>query len=368
MCIRDSSSVPSDGQQTADQGNRGASGRPGGRGGRGGRGGYVPSVKMAIAEDAAISKTIEVLGEARALKSVELTSEVTGLVGDVNIAPGQRITQGDTLLQIEDEEQSIALASARAQYPIAKANADRYRTLVEEEAASPLEAEQAFNALKTLEAQLRSAEFAIDQRTVRAPFGGIVGITTIEPGDYIRAGDVITTVDDTSSIVVEFSVPQESAAYVTINQPVAVRLTSDAGRAYNGSVSAIDSRIDAATRTLRVEATVDNNEGRLLPGSVFAVSTTKKGENAIAVPGLAVQWNRSGAFVWKRNAEGKAARASVVILQRTDDVVLVEGDIKPGDAIVADGADRVREGVPLPEEKARNESPANSRATKSAVR
>ncbi len=310
-------------------------------------GGYAPTVATTIAKEAAIEKTIDVLGEARALKSVAITSETTGLVVGVNVAPGVRVREGDILLQLDDEEQKIAVDRARAQYPIAKTNAERYRQLADENAGSALEAEDAYNALRTLEAELRSAEFALDQRTIRAPFDGIAGITTIEAGDYLRAGDSITTLDDTSSIVIEFSVPQESAAYVVFGQEVIARITSDAGVAHKGKVTAIDSRIDPASRTLRVEATVDNNKGLLLPGAVFAVSTTSAGAPAVSVPGLALQWDRAGAYLWKRGADGKAVRASVRILQRTDDIVLVEGDVMPGDVVATDGADRVRDGVPL---------------------
>ncbi len=331
--------------QTASAG--GGAGGPGSGDGSG-RGGFAPTVAMVTAEAAAIAKTIDVLGEARALQSVAITAEVTGLVKIVNVAPGKRMKEGDVLLQIENEEQQIALTRIRAQYPIAKDNADRYRQLADENAGSALEAENAFNELKTLEAELRSAEFALEQRTIKAPFDGIAGITTIEPGDYLRAGDVVTTLDNTSSIVIEFSVPQEVAAFVALDQPVTARITSDAAHSYEGVVTAIDSRIDSASRTLRVEATVDNSKGLLLPGAVFAVSTVSEGAPAVSAPGLAVQWDRAGAYVWKRDSEGKAVRASVVILQRTDDMVLVDGDLTPGDVLAADGADRVRAGVPLP--------------------
>ena len=334
----------SDPQQTA-AGPRGGGG-PGG--GRPARRAYKPTVAMALAKEASVTKTINVLGEARALKSIAITSEVTGLVEEVNIAPGKRVKQGEMILRVVDDAQSIALARTRAQYPIAKANAERYRQLAAEDAASPLEADEAFNELKRLEAELRSAELEKGQRTITAPLDGIAGITEIETGDYLRAGDVITTLDDTSSVVIEFSVPQESAAYVELGQDVSAGLTSDAGRAFKGSITAIDSRIDSASRTLRAEATIENGDGVLLPGAVFAVSTLRAGAKAVSVPGLAVQWDRAGAYVWKRGDDGMAVRASVQILQRRDDIVLVQGDVRVGDAIAADGADRVRAGLELP--------------------
>lgn len=347
-------------------GARSGAGRGGGNRGRGRqRGGYAPAVIMVAAEEASITKTVNVLGQARALKSVAVTSEVTGLVGSIDVAPGKRVKKGDVLLRIDSGPQSATLTRIRAQYPIAKANADRYRKLADENAGSALEAEQAFNALKSLEAELRSAEFALEQRTIKAAFDGIAGITTIEEGDYIRAGDMVTTLDDMSAIVIEFSVPQESAAYVALDQAVQVRLTSGTGLEYDGVITAIDSRIDSVSRTLRVEATVSNENGYFLPGAVFAVSTASEGERAVAVPGLAVQWDRNGAYVWKRGDDGVAVRAAVNIAQRTDDIVLVEGDVLPGDAVVADGSDRVRAGIPLAglERLFKKRKPGKPRAT-----
>lgn len=326
-----------------------AAGQRGGRpGGPPGRGGFAPAVSMIAAQPASVGRTLDVIGEGRALKSVALTSEATGIVTEVNIAPGKKVYQGDVVLRLDDEQQRIALYRARAQYPIAKENAERYADLVETEAASELEAEAAFNNFKTIEADLRAAEFAVQQRTIRAPFDGVSGLTEIEAGDYLRAGDMVTTLDDTSSIVIEFSVPQEAATSVEIGQPVTAQLASG-GAPHEGRISAIDSRVNPDTRTLRLEASFENTDGRLLPGAIFAISTTNAGEPAVAIPGLALQWDRTGPYVWKRGEEGAAVRASVTILQRTDENVLVAGDISAGELVVWEGADRIRPGMPLPQ-------------------
>lgn len=310
--------------------------------------GYAPAVTLAAAQEAAVGRTLDVIGEGRALKSVALISEATGIVVEVNITSGARVKEGDVLLRLDDQEQRIALDRARAQYPIAKENSERYASLADTEAASPLEAEEAFNNFKAVEADLRAAQFAVQQRTIRAPFDGIIGLTVIEPGSYLREGDIVTTLDDITSIIVSFSVPQEAANSVKIGQDVTASLASGASGPQEGRITAIDTRVDPATRTLRIEATFDNDDGVLMPGAIFAVSTTSEGEPAVSVPGLAIQWDRAGAFVWKRGADGNAARAEVNILQRTDDIVLVEGAVRPGDAIVTEGADRMRLGLPLP--------------------
>ncbi len=319
-------------------------GRPGGA-----RGGYAPVVAMGTAKADFVARTVSVIGEARALKSVVITAEATGIVEEVVVAPGARVAKGDLLLQINDDEQQVALVRARANFPIARDNAARYRDLASDEAASALEAEEAQNAFIAARADLRAAEVAVAQRRILAPFDGIVGLIDSEAGDYIQAGGAVTTLDDTSSVIIDFAVPQEAAGFINIGQTVEAAMTSAAERTYRGEITAIDSRVDPASRSLRAEATFVNVDGRLIPGAVFTVSTTAEGEPAISIPGLAVQWDRSGAYVWRRNAEGAAEQASVVILQRRDDIVVVEGDIAAGDAIVVEGADRVRRGLPLPQ-------------------
>ncbi len=322
------------------------------------RGGFAPAVSLAVVNPAELGKRLDVIGEARAVKSVSLTSEATGIVETVNIAPGKKVAKGDVLLRLDDEQQRIALDRARSQYPIAKENADRYASLAETEAASALEAEAAYNNFKTVEADMRAAQFAVQQRTIRAPFDGVIGLTEIEAGDYVRAGDMVTTLDDTSQIVVEFSVPQEVASAVALEQSVEARLANGASGIHEGLISGIDSRVDPATRTLKMEATFANETGELLPGAIFSISTTSAGAPAVSVPGLAIQWDRSGPFVWKRSLDGSAARARVSILQRTDNIVLVDGELHAGDVIVSEGADRVRAGVRLPSPPGRRDESA----------
>lgn len=324
-------------------------GGPGGPGGPGAfsRGGIAPAVTVAAVEPATIGRTLEAIGSARSSKAATLVSETAGLVTSVEIAAGKQVKAGDVLLRLDDEAQRIALARARAQYPAAKANADRFAALQQEDAASKLEADTAFNEFKAAEADLRAAEFALSQRTIRAPFDGVTGLTTIQRGDYLTVGSVVTTIDDPAALIVEFTAPQEAAAAVKIGQPVEARLAGGAGETLRGSVSAIDSRVDPVSRTLRIEAMFSGG-AQILPGATYAVKTTNEGAAALSVPGLAVQWDRTGAYVWKLGADGAATRAAVSILQRNDDVALISGDVAQGDRVIVEGADRVRPGMSFP--------------------
>lgn len=342
----------------------GAAFPPGGRAPGGfSRGGGAPSITTARVEAATVGRAIDAVGFGRAAKSVTLVSEATGLVEKVAATAGQKVRAGDVILKLDDSEQRIALARAKAQYPIAKANSERYAALYKDDSASKLEADTAFNAYKAAEAELKSADYALKQRTISAPFDGVVGLTDIEAGDYVRAGDIVTTIDDLSALIVEFSVPQEAAAGIRIGQIVKASLAGGAGKEISGAVRALDSRVDPASRTLKIEAAFENAQDALLPGATYAVSTTNDGAPALSAPGLAVQWDRTGAYVWKIGADGAAARTSVTVLQRRDDLAIIEGDLAAGDIVIVEGADRVRPGMSFPQESA---APAGPPANRSA--
>ncbi len=323
-----------------------AGGPPGGPGAFQ-RGGMAPAVTLAVVEPATVGRTLEAIGSARSSKAASLVSETAGLVIGVEIVAGKQVKAGDVLLRLDDEAQRIALARARAQFPVAKTNSERFAALAAEDAASRLEADTAYNAYRAAEADLRAAEFALSQRTIRAPFDGVIGLTTIQRGDYLRVGDLVTTIDDPRSLVIEFTAPQEAAAAISIGQPVEARLAGGPGKTLTGAVSAIDSRIDPVSRTLRIEATFAGGQD-ILPGATYAVKTTNAGAAALSLPGLAVQWDRTGAYVWKLAPDGAAARASVTILQRNDDMAIIAGDVAVGDRVIVEGADRVRPGMKFP--------------------
>lgn len=335
-----------------------ASGR--GSGGPPGRGGMLPAITTAAVAPASVGRAVAAVGAGRASKSVTLVAEATGLVEAVTASAGQQVKAGDVILKLDDAEQKIALARARAQYPIAKANAARYADLYKDDSASRLEADNAFNAFKTAEADLKNADYALRQRTIRAPFDGVVGLTGIEAGDYLRAGEIVTTIDDLSSLIIEFSIPQEAAAGVKVGQEVEAVLAGVAGARIVGSISAIDSRVDPASRTLKIEAVFANADGNLLPGATYAVTTTNDGAPALSAPGLAVQWDRTGAYMWKLGPDGAVNRVGVRVLQRRDEMAIIDGDIQAGDLVIVEGADRVRPGMTFPQVSAGPPGPAGA--------
>jgi RND family efflux transporter MFP subunit len=319
----------------------------GGRQDRGPPGQRAPAVTLVEVKFAAIDETLSAIGTGRAVQSLTLTADVSGVIEEILIKPGEHVETGAPLVRLQDDEQKIAVSRARADYNIARTNAARFKDLVETEAASALESEAAQNELTAATAALRQAEYELGRRTIAAPFAGIVGLTELDRGDFLAVGATVTTIDDVSSILVDFVIPESVSPIVREGFEVTAIAQASGGREVKGAVRAIDSRVDPASRTRRVEAALPNEGRGLIPGSTFSITLTAPGRKAIEAPGLSIQWDRSGAFVWRAGADGAAERVPVTILRRTSTAVLIEAALNPGDRIVAEGADQVRAGAPL---------------------
>ncbi len=317
--------------------------------GAGGFGGDAPAVTLARVEFAPIEQTLVAIGTGRALQSLTLNAEVSGIITRIHITPGAQVAQGEPLVELEKDQQEINVAKARADYAIARTNSQRFQGLVDDNAASALENESAQNTLTAAQAELRRAEYELSQRTIRAPFAGVVGLTDLDVGDFLNVGASVTTIDDVSSLLVDFVIPETASAYVREGLDVSASAASAGGRSFTGTIRAVDSRIDPATRTRRVEAVLANDDLSLVPGSTFSINLAVPGRRAVVAPGLAIQWDRAGSYVWRRSVNGVAERIPVTILQRTAQSVLIDAPLAETDYIVAEGADLVRPGAPLPD-------------------
>lgn len=313
----------------------------------GGPGGRPPPIALTPVELAPVVSKVEAVGAGRARQSVALNAEVSGLVAKVHIRAGAQVKAGSPILSLVDDAERIALAKARADYAIADTNRKRYAELYGENAASNLEYETSRNTYAAAKAALDQAQYNLDRRTIRAPFDGALGLITLDPGDYLQVGAQVTTIDDLSALLVDFVVPERYASQIRPGLAFDAALDAEDGRTVKGVVKSVDSRIDTATRTRKIEASIDNSAGALLPGATFAISLVLPSRQTPAVPGLAVLYDRAGPYVWRRDGKGMAERVPVTIIERTADNILVDGPLKLGDLVVSEGADIVRPGAPL---------------------
>lgn len=286
---------------------------------------------------------VAAVGSSRARQEVTLTARVAGVVSDVFFEGGSKVSADEPLLKLLSEPEAIAVETAEAQRAQAFDTVERYNQLSSGSITRVAKSE-AETALKVADAALRAARYQLDQMTIRAPFAGVMGLTNLQPGDYVAVGDAIATIDDRSTLIIEFTVPEAVASSVKIGLPVRANPIARTGDVSNGKVQAVGTRIDPVSRTLRVRAEIPNTDLSLIPGSTFSVSIRLPGEEAPELPGLAIQWDRAGAFVWRLTGENTVERVDAVILARNGDRVLVEADLEAGDKVVHEGGGFLRAG------------------------
>lgn len=333
---------------------RESSDRPAGKNGeRGNRipglvaGGAVNVVTAPVERDAT-GDTVMSLGTAKAVRSVTLYPEVSGTIAAVNVVPGKTVDSGDILVQLVNEEQRVAVEKAEITLEQAHGARERQQTLAKSKATSDVALSDAETAERMAEVELKAAKVDLRRRSITAPFAGVTGLTDISVGDFVTTTTPLATVDDFSTMRVWFEVPERWAGRVTQDQDITAAVPALPGSKFSGKITGIDNHIDATTRTLRLQADLANKDGLLKTGMAIMVMLEFNPDEELAVPNLAVQWDRRGSFVWKV-ADGAARRADVAIIRRQSGIVVLTGDIAAGDRVIVEGLLRLREGAKLNE-------------------
>jgi len=316
----------------------------------GGRDG-VPVIVSGVgrAEDRLV---LEIVGTGRAQRSIELRSEDAGRIESLALAPGRSFKAGDVLMRLEDAEQRLALSLAETRLEEAERVRERFSRLQTTGAASPARLDEVLTAAEIARIEVARAERALEDRTLRAPFDGVSGLPEIEEGDWVDSDVAIAPFDDRSVLLVEIDLPEAALARVRRGMPVEARTPAMPERTFGGTVSAIDSRIDPESRTVRLRVAIPNGDDVLRPGASFTIRLALDGEVYPTVPELAVQFARSGLHVW-RVRDGTAERVGVRMVARRAGRVLVDGPLAEGDRVVVEGTQRLRPGAAVTVEGAR---------------
>lgn len=287
---------------------------------------------------------IEAVGTSRALRSVMIFPAVSGEVTSVSFAPGQAVEAGQVLVELEKREEELAVDLAELRVQDAERLLARYERTRGSGAVSATTVDAARTALEEARISLGRAQVALDYRTIRAPFAGYTGLTDVDEGDRIGPDTAITTLDDRSSLLVRFNVPELFIGRLREGVPITVATWLGGGEQEEGTIIDVGSRIDPETRTFVAQARVANEEDTLRPGMSFRVAVALQGRLYAAVPEVSVQWGGDGAYVWVVR-EGRAERVGVVVVQRQQGEVLVDGALDKGDVVVREGVQRMRDGL-----------------------
>ncbi|MDH4457527.1 MAG: efflux RND transporter periplasmic adaptor subunit [Nevskia sp.] len=239
------------------------------------------------------------VGSLRAVRGAELSAEIGGLVEQVSIPAGSEVKAGSVLVQLVAAADRAKLDQLKADAEIAEANFKRDTLQFEAQAISRAALDASASAHKSARAKLAEQQALVAQKTIRAPFSGHLGISTINPGRYLNPGDTIVTLQQLDPIHVDFSLPQQALSQLSKGQKVRVRTDIDPQQTYEGTISAINPVVDADTRNVKIQATLRNPSGRLLPG-MYARLSIEVGEPGryITLPQNAVAYNPFGETVF----------------------------------------------------------------------
>lgn len=327
------------GQSQGGQGQGQGQNRRNGGGGGGGRNGAVLVVTQAVVQGI-VNDRLNAIGTGDAIRSVAVTPQATGTIREILIKSGDMVKQGQVLAKLDSEEQVIAQGQAQVALNSALEKSSLYHNI--KSSVSRMDVFDSEIAEQNARLQLQVAELNLTRRNIVAPIDGIVGIVPVNIGDNVTTSTPIVTLDDRTEILVDYWVPERFANTVSVGQEVEATSVARPGKVFTGVLEAVDNRIDAASRTLRLRGRIANSSDELRAGMSFAVSMKFPGDKYPAVNPLSVQWDAQGSFVWQVT-DDKSHKVRVTVVQRNPDYVLVTADLKDGDLIVTQGLQRVRE-------------------------
>jgi membrane fusion protein (multidrug efflux system) len=307
-------------------------------------------VTTIVARDEAWPATLTAIGTMAAVHGVTVSADLPGTVERIQFESGQAVSAGDVIAVLDTREEQARLGAFEAQRELAKLTFDRMQGLLNEQVISKAEFDRAAAEYRQVQAQADEVRAAIQRKTIRAPFAGILGIRQVNLGQYLAGGASLVTLQSLSPIYVNFDVPQEAIPQIPSGRPVRVTAGDQPGD-WTARVTAIDSTVNETTRNIRVQATLDNPGGRLRPG-MFVQAEVELGprQHVLALPASAVSYAPYGDSVFVvsdlKSPDGKTyrgVRQQVVKLgpARGDQIAVLSG-IKAGDEVATSGLFKLR--------------------------
>ena len=317
------------------------------------------------------------VGSVTPVRGVDVTTEIAGLVREIHFKSGQDVRQGDVLVELNADSDKAQLASLEAAADLSATVLKRDKAQFDAQAIAQAQVDADLADLKSKRALADQQKAIIDKKTIRAPFSGKLGITTVNPGQYVNPGDKIVTLQTIDPIYVDFNLPQKSIGALEVGQLVNVTTDGFAGVTFPGKITAISPKVDTTTRNVVVEATFSNPKRQLLPG-MFANASVQVGDKKhyLTLPQTAITYNPYGSTVFvvmtadqaaaaaranaasggaAASAPAQAASGSGLVVQqafvttgetRGDQVAILSG-LKEGQEVVTSGQVKLKNGTPI---------------------
>ncbi|WP_224771044.1 efflux RND transporter periplasmic adaptor subunit [Pseudomonas sp. FEN] len=312
-------------------------------------------VTVMRAEFADWQPNVSAVGSIKAVRGVDVTTEVGGIVRTLGFKPGQQVAAADLLVQLNADSDIAQLHSLEATANLAATVLKRDKAQLAVNAVSQAQVEADDADLKAKVAAAEQQRALLAKKSIRAPFAGKIGITSVNPGQFLNPGDKIATLQTFNPIYIDFNVPQAQLGAIALGQAVSVTASGLPKQTFSGKVTAIDTRFDPTTRNVTVEATIDNPQQSLVPG-MFAQAVVESGakQRYLTVPQTAVTYNPYGATVFialhKSDQGNDVLTAQQTFIEtgatRGDQVAILSG-VKEGDQVITSGQMKLKNGSPV---------------------
>lgn len=312
--------------------------------GHGGFGFPTPVVEVVEAQTEQVDTTVSALGTLQADQAITIRPEITGVVTSIEFEDGQRIEEGDVVIQLDDRELKARLAQAEARLTLTRANYQRAERLLNQGSGTARARDEALNDFKSAEAEVATTKTALDKATIRAPFSGIAGLRQVSIGQFLTAGQPIATLADVDNLRIDFQVSEVFLTQIRQGQDASVTFDALPGKVYRGIIKAVDPVVSTDGRALSVRAVIRNEDDTLRPGLFGRVEIVTETRNSILLPESVIVASPEGGNAVFEVVDGKAKMVRVRIGERRPGAVEILEGVKEGDVVIVAGQLRVHDG------------------------
>lgn len=318
---------------------------PSGAGGWSGPGAATKVIATVIQPERLVDE-IEALGTAKANESIEIKPRISSVVTRVHFEEGQLVHAGELLVALENSEILAQLAVAEASLTESTSIYNRSKSLIDTQVISAADLEQLQAAMHVDMAEVAAAKARLAHTAIRAPFTGSVGLRRVSPGGYVDTSTIITTLDDTETIKLDFSIPETFLTVVAEGMIIAAKSLVYPDRDFAGKVMSVDTRLDPISRSVQVRAIMPNPDGALKPGMFLTVSLQRDRGEVLIAPEEAIVPEGGQQFVFLVE-DGVAVKQAVTLGRRVPGSVEIVSGLSENDMIITEGTHKVRDGSPV---------------------
>lgn len=288
--------------------------------------------------------SIEAIGTAKARESVVISAKQSERVSAVHFESGQRVSKGQVLIELDSGTVKAELNEARANLADLEMQVKRVQSLQSRQLIAQSQIDTTVASRNAARARVQAATERLNDRIIRAPFSGVLGLRQVSQGQYVNAGFAMVNLDDLDHMWVDFPVPESQLSKLKVGMSLNLEADAFPERVFNAQVAGIDSRIDVATRAIMVRAAIENSDGLIRPGMLMRVSLQQDAVDALVLPELALQQVGNRTFVFLATSDGTVISRDIAIGSRHAGKVTVSNGLQADDQVVLDGTSKLRDG------------------------